>query len=960
MKIEFTFSCFDHFDNELHDLQAPPGPKLEIGINPLEGAWPKALTTRRIQDPEQLRQALVEVDRNRGSHPRSSDFGRASNFTTTFYTLQLRQKINTKDLVSYMRMIELPGAEKLMSAQGEELERLQAREGTTLNKSILSFGRVVRSLAAGEAEYVDFQDSVVCQMLEDSLVGNCKTIFLVLLCYWDYQACRISMDYAKMVEKLRTFPIENTTMARGLLAKSRSDLARLAQDIKGFEACEKNQETRSLMLKINELEGKTIDESLQRLKAHQEKEQLYEKVVQYRDKYNQLVESKAAVQQKLIESEEERLTVSKALIDLEIEKNQGQERAEAGKYEVMNKLLNAENEVVQLQMRDEEQSKAVTMLQAENDKVVAEKKQLVLELVAVKESFTKLKGEQEQLQKKNDDINVNMVNLINAKKELERQDTENNKLLSEQATEIAQLKEQCEKMQEELLQKEREVNELRHNIQDLSQEVNSSNWERARQETDMVTEKNELEKNAIAYTRDRDAELLILKEEQQGLLKKMEEERLGLQEDLQKMDLELRNEQARRQEAEDTLQEKEELDKSNRQELDDLTRQKLEQGDEYRSQIMLNMERVADLAKAFEGQGGSAGKQGQLRAEIDHMVQQLIESYTHKEQELVQDKERYKSKVEELIARNHRLHSAHLRCREQLLALAPRGQTPNLEDVSELRSGGQGDLDEELVVENKSIKRRLATLENEKIQMHAEQMRLNTTWQETITELTSKGEKNVAELEVLRKENAQLLSAKQALELGLQQGGEATKHIMELQEQTVEDIHQMKERGIQFRPKTGDLSIDDITAQRKMQELLDEKSELREMVHRLNAEKETALADHEELRHVRQEKEMLAKQLDVITGSDNTRQQLSAMVVQLKERVHELERGGGRSDLQKEMREWTLNTQKELEAERAQLKMRCSMAEGKLEHMKEYMGTTMTQYQSQILELKRQLQKYQR
>merc|ERR1711907_91666 len=101
----------------------------------------------------------------------------------------------------------------------------------------------------------------------------------------------------------------------------------------------------------------------------------------------------------------------------------------------------------------------------------------------------------------------------------------------------------------------------------------------------------------------------------------------------------------------------------------------------------------------------------------------------------------------------------------------------------------------------------------------------------------------------------------------------------------------------------------------------------------------------------------MGAQLDVITGSDNTRQQLSAMVVQLKEKIKELESGGSGSNLKVEVREFTLGKQKELEADRARLRMRCSMAEEKLKHLEEYMATTIQQYQQQIMELKRQLQR---
>lgn len=64
--------------------------------------------------------------------------------------------------------------------------------------------------------------------------------------------------------------------------------------------------------------------------------------------------------------------------------------------------------------------------------------------------------------------------------------------------------------------------------------------------------------------------------------------------------------------------------------------------------------------------------------------------------------------------------------------------------------------------------------------------------------------------------------------------------------------------------------------------------------------------------------------MQVITGGDNTRQRLSDMVVQLqsklKERGDAKSDGGdtGSSDLRKEMREFALTKQKELEKERCE------------------------------------------
>ena len=245
-----------------------------------------------------------------------------------------------------------------------------------------------------------------------------QTLCLVLLAPWDFQNSKSSMNYGKQIEKLQTFPVVNETNARGLLIKYRKDLLRLNKDLEAANAAAEKQETRSLLLKINELEGKTLEEATARVKLHFEKDQLYEKVVSFREKYNKLVESKAELQQKLINSEEERLRVSKALIDLEIEKNRQQESFESKNYEVMNRCLNAENEMMQFQMHDEENTKTLGALKAENEKVRAEHKQLALELVALKENYLEEKNHSKLKSKEKDDISLEMVNLINAKRKL--------------------------------------------------------------------------------------------------------------------------------------------------------------------------------------------------------------------------------------------------------------------------------------------------------------------------------------------------------------------------------------------------------------------------------------------------------------------------------------------------------------------------------------------------------------
>jgi len=971
MKTELHLQIFEIFEEEIRDLLVPNSPPLELQMTPKDGPVVMGLTSKRIDEPQQIQQALDRVNSIRVPHV--SDFGPGTHFTTTFYTLHLTQtyEYRGRELKSRLTFIDLPGAEKL----SEDPETLLVTQGTYLNKSILALGRVIQELSTPDgSDFVDFKQCMLTQLMEDALVGNSKTMFMVVLASWDYKNSKSVMAFSKMIEQLRTYPITNSTHANGLLCKYRKDLLRVGKDLQAAQAAAEKQETRHLLLKINDLEGSKLTESTARIKLFQEKEQLYEKVVQFREKYNKLVESKASVQQKLIESEEERLTISKALIDVEIEKSNEFERAESKRYDVMQKLLDAENEVMQLTTKDEEMTKHNRELKIDFDKIAEEKKQLAMELVAVKESYSEMKEKLQNLGKKKDDVSLEMVNLINAKKDLKRKETELTQANETKAEEIKKFRAELAEMERVLGDRDQEITMLKHTTGDLKQDLHRVQFELDTKTHHFEADKLDIEKNYIAHTRDKDAETFILKEKFDAERTKMEEERVDIEQMNKVQERELRNETQRRMLSESECQEKIEIEKALKQEVDDLTRQKLELGDEYRNQIRENMEKVADLTKAFEGQGTTGGKQGALRAEIDRMMQSLILSYSAKEDELKLDKERYKSKVEDLVARNQRLHSAHRRCREQLLELAPRGSTPQVEDVSALVTNGQAEMDEDIMNDNRALQRRLQGTEEKLHAAQHEQVTLNASYMETITEMRQASEATVAELQVLKGENAALRGEKKIYEMSMLDGGETQKRMFKLQQEALDTIQEIKEDGIQVKKpevkegliEAGD--VENMVEKRMVAALTEEKAQHMSMITRLNNDLAVAAADQMELRRVRGERETLMAQLDVITGSDNTRQQLSAMVVQLKAKLKELESGesgsgngwggGNMTSVQNEMREFTLGAQKTLEAERAKLKMQCTMAEEKLRCMEEYMSTTIGQYQNQIMELKGQLQRY--
>lgn len=68
--------------------------------------------------------------------------------------------------------------------------------------------------------------------------------------------------------------------------------------------------------KLIELEKKLIENHLDKMRQADDKQRLAAKLADIREKYNLLIKEKADLQGDLIKSEEEKLEVSKALVEL--------------------------------------------------------------------------------------------------------------------------------------------------------------------------------------------------------------------------------------------------------------------------------------------------------------------------------------------------------------------------------------------------------------------------------------------------------------------------------------------------------------------------------------------------------------------------------------------------------------------------------------------------------------------
>lgn len=136
-------------------------------------------------------------------------------------------------------------------------------------------------------------------------------------------------------------------------------------------------------------------------------------------KFNDLIQSKADLQSELISSEEEKLKVSKALIELQIDNTRLQELISNGQYDINTKLLHQENDMLEFNLKEERAAKAIQELQDKLRESLDDKKELEIEFVALKKNYLNLQSDLDQERQKNDNIGMELVNLVHENKALQ-------------------------------------------------------------------------------------------------------------------------------------------------------------------------------------------------------------------------------------------------------------------------------------------------------------------------------------------------------------------------------------------------------------------------------------------------------------------------------------------------------------------------------------------------------------
>ncbi|KZF26621.1 kinesin family protein [Xylona heveae TC161] len=215
-------SYFEVYNEHVRDLFVPrrdPPNYLKIRESPTEGPYVKDLTEVPVKGYIDLMRYMRMGDLNRTTA--STKMNDTSSRSHAVFTIMLKQihhdmeTDETTERLARIRLVDLAGSER---AKSTEATGQRLREGSNINKSLTTLGRVIAALAdprhgrsggKKHKEIVPYRDSILTWLLKDSLGGNSKTAMIACIAPSDYDETLSTLRYADQAKRIRTRAIVN-------------------------------------------------------------------------------------------------------------------------------------------------------------------------------------------------------------------------------------------------------------------------------------------------------------------------------------------------------------------------------------------------------------------------------------------------------------------------------------------------------------------------------------------------------------------------------------------------------------------------------------------------------------------------------------------------------------------------------------------------------------------------------
>ncbi|CAO2830546.1 unnamed protein product [Amaranthus hypochondriacus] len=268
---QLKFSAIEIYNESVRDLLTADHSPLRLLDDPERGTVVEKLTEETLRDWDHFKKllAVCEAQRQIGEtflNEASSRSHQIVRLTIESSTRELLGKSNCSTLTATLNFVDLAGSERATQAlsAGSRL-----KEGSHINRSLLTLGTVIRKLSKGQTGHIPYRDSKLTRILQSSLGGNSRTAVICTM-----SPARIYVEQSRNTLLFASCAKEVTTNARvnvvvsdkALVKHLQRELARLESELNSASPTNGSLDTNLLRekdFKIDELERRVNELTVQ-------------------------------------------------------------------------------------------------------------------------------------------------------------------------------------------------------------------------------------------------------------------------------------------------------------------------------------------------------------------------------------------------------------------------------------------------------------------------------------------------------------------------------------------------------------------------------------------------------------------------------------------------------------------------------------------------------------------------
>ncbi|CAI9769854.1 unnamed protein product [Fraxinus pennsylvanica] len=249
-------SYLEIYNEVINDLLDPTGQNLRVRED-AQGTYVEGIKEEVVLSPGHALSFIAAGEEHR--HVGSNNFNLFSSRSHTIFTLMIESSAHDDDydgvIFSQLNLIDLAGSESSKT----ETTGLRRKEGSYINKSLLTLGTVIGKLSEGKASHVPYRDSKLTRLLQSSLSGHghVSLICTVTPASSNMEETHNTLKFASRAKRVEIYASRNKIIdEKSLIKKYQKEISFLKQELdelkKGMLAGVSHEEILTLKQKLEE------------------------------------------------------------------------------------------------------------------------------------------------------------------------------------------------------------------------------------------------------------------------------------------------------------------------------------------------------------------------------------------------------------------------------------------------------------------------------------------------------------------------------------------------------------------------------------------------------------------------------------------------------------------------------------------------------------------------------------